>query len=121
MPNIVRAALVQTAWTGDKESMVEKNVKYAYDAAPEAIQEKVRGLEAACRAHGVRMGELFDQLFAAEHLPAHPPGDARRGLRRGRIVAIRQHNQPLTAGAETNHLRQLSTSRRVPHAQRAVL
>ncbi|MGD2101200.1 MAG: nitrilase-related carbon-nitrogen hydrolase [Acidimicrobiia bacterium] len=33
MANTVRAALVQTAWTGDKESMVEKNVKYAYDAA----------------------------------------------------------------------------------------
>ena len=38
MPNVVRAALVQTAWTGDKESMVEKNVKYAYDAAEQGAQ-----------------------------------------------------------------------------------
>ncbi len=38
MANIVRAALVQTAWTGDKESMVEKNVKYARDAAAQGAQ-----------------------------------------------------------------------------------
>jgi len=38
VPNIVRAALVQTAWTGDKESMVEKSVKYAYDAAEQGAQ-----------------------------------------------------------------------------------
>ena len=38
MANIVRAALVQTAWTGDKESMVEKNVKYAYDAAEQGAK-----------------------------------------------------------------------------------
>jgi beta-ureidopropionase len=38
MPNIVRAALVQTAWTGDRESMVEKNVKYAYEAAAQGAQ-----------------------------------------------------------------------------------
>ena len=39
MANIVRAALVQTAWTGDKESMVEKNVKYARDAAAQGAVE----------------------------------------------------------------------------------
>jgi N-carbamoylputrescine amidase len=33
MSNIVRAAVVQTAWTGDIQSMVEKNVKYAEEAA----------------------------------------------------------------------------------------
>jgi N-carbamoylputrescine amidase len=38
MANVVRAALVQTAWTGDKESMVEKNVKYAYDAAEQGAR-----------------------------------------------------------------------------------
>jgi N-carbamoylputrescine amidase len=38
MANIVRAALVQTSWTGDKESMVEKNVKYARDAAAQGAQ-----------------------------------------------------------------------------------
>ena len=38
MANIVRAALVQTSWTGDRESMVEKNAKYAYDAAAQGAQ-----------------------------------------------------------------------------------
>ena len=38
MANIVKAALVQTSWTGDKESMVEKNAKYAYDAAAQGAQ-----------------------------------------------------------------------------------
>jgi beta-ureidopropionase len=38
MANTVRAALVQTAWTGDKDSMVEKNVKYARDAAAQGAK-----------------------------------------------------------------------------------
>ena len=33
MANIIRSALVQTAWTGDKDSMVDKNVEYAKQAA----------------------------------------------------------------------------------------
>ena len=33
MANIVRAALLQAAWTGDRESMVEKGAHYAYEAA----------------------------------------------------------------------------------------
>ena len=33
MSEIVRAALVQSAWTGDRDSMVDKNVQYAHDAA----------------------------------------------------------------------------------------
>ncbi len=33
MSNIVRAAVVQTAWTGDSESMVDKNIGYAHQAA----------------------------------------------------------------------------------------
>ncbi|GIU93271.1 MAG: hydrolase [Acidimicrobiia bacterium] len=38
MANVVRAAVVQTAWTGDKDSMIEKNVKYARDAAAQGAQ-----------------------------------------------------------------------------------
>ena len=34
----VRAALVQCAWTGDKESMVDKNVAMARDAANQGAQ-----------------------------------------------------------------------------------
>jgi N-carbamoylputrescine amidase len=35
---VVRAALVQAEWTGDKESMVEKNLGYARDAAEQGAQ-----------------------------------------------------------------------------------
>jgi N-carbamoylputrescine amidase len=38
MGNNVRAAIVQTAWTGELETMVEKNVKYAYEAANQGTQ-----------------------------------------------------------------------------------
>ena len=33
MSDVVRAALVQAEWTGDKESMVDKSVEYAREAA----------------------------------------------------------------------------------------
>ncbi|MEX1271107.1 MAG: acyltransferase, partial [Acidimicrobiia bacterium] len=38
MSNIVRAALVQTEWTGDKESMIDKNVDMARQAAADGAQ-----------------------------------------------------------------------------------
>lgn len=36
--SMVRAALVQSEWTGDKESMVEKNIGYAHRAAEQGAQ-----------------------------------------------------------------------------------
>ncbi len=38
MSDVVRAALVQAEWTGEKESMVEKNVQYARGAADQGAQ-----------------------------------------------------------------------------------
>ena len=38
MSDVVRAALVQCAWTGDKESMVDKNVEMARQAAEQGAQ-----------------------------------------------------------------------------------
>ncbi len=38
MANIVRAAIVQTEWTGDKESMIKKNADYAREAAKQGAQ-----------------------------------------------------------------------------------
>jgi N-carbamoylputrescine amidase len=38
MSNIVRAAVIQAEWTGDKESMVEKNIGYARDAAAQGAR-----------------------------------------------------------------------------------
>ena len=35
---MVKAALVQSEWTGDQESMVEKNISYARDAAEQGAQ-----------------------------------------------------------------------------------
>ena len=37
-PNVVRAALVQTKWTGDKQSMIEANVALARKAASQGAQ-----------------------------------------------------------------------------------
>ena len=38
MSDVVRAALVQAEWTGDKESMVDKSVEYAREAAAQGAQ-----------------------------------------------------------------------------------
>lgn len=38
MANVVRAALVQTEWTGDKESMIKKHSDYAREAAEAGAQ-----------------------------------------------------------------------------------
>ena len=38
MPNVVRAAIVQTEWTGDKDSMIKKNADYAREAAQKGAQ-----------------------------------------------------------------------------------
>ena len=36
--SVVRAALVQTDWTGDKESMIVKHEEYAREAAKQGTQ-----------------------------------------------------------------------------------
>ena len=38
MANIVRAALVQSAWTGDMESMIERSIELAKEAAADGAQ-----------------------------------------------------------------------------------
>lgn len=38
MTNTVRAAIVQTTWTGDKQSMIDKNIEYARQAAEQGAQ-----------------------------------------------------------------------------------
>ena len=38
MSHVVRAAIVQTEWTGDKESMIERNVGYAREAAEQGAR-----------------------------------------------------------------------------------
>ncbi len=38
MARIVRGALLQASWTGDKESMIEKHITYARQAAEQGAQ-----------------------------------------------------------------------------------
>ena len=38
MANVVRAAIVQTEWTGDKDSMIKKNADYAREAAKQGAK-----------------------------------------------------------------------------------
>ncbi|MDJ0961033.1 MAG: nitrilase-related carbon-nitrogen hydrolase [Acidimicrobiia bacterium] len=38
MPNVVRAAVVQTAWTGDQDSMIARNIDFARQAADQNAQ-----------------------------------------------------------------------------------
>ena len=38
MPRIVRGALVQASWTGDKESMIQKHEEHAHEAAKQGAQ-----------------------------------------------------------------------------------
>ncbi|HEY5578281.1 MAG TPA: nitrilase-related carbon-nitrogen hydrolase, partial [Acidimicrobiia bacterium] len=38
MANVVRAALLQAEWTGDKNSMIEKAAKYTRDAAAQGAK-----------------------------------------------------------------------------------
>ena len=38
MPRIIRGALVQATWTGDKESMIQKHEAYAHEAAKQGAQ-----------------------------------------------------------------------------------
>ncbi|MER3418315.1 MAG: acyltransferase, partial [Chloroflexota bacterium] len=38
MARIVRGALLQASWTGDKESMIQKHERYAHEAAKQGAQ-----------------------------------------------------------------------------------
>jgi len=70
MSNIVRAAIVQTEWTGDSESMVEKHVKYAHQAAEDGARvmcfQEIFNTPYFCQ---VQENEHFD---SAEAIPDGP-------------------------------------------------
>jgi N-carbamoylputrescine amidase len=59
MPNVVRAALVQTKWTGDAASMVDAHEKYARAAAADGA--KIMGFQEVFNA------PYFCQVQEAEH------------------------------------------------------
>jgi N-carbamoylputrescine amidase len=70
MSDVVRAALVQAEWTGDRESMVAKNVEYARQAAAEGAQilcfQEIFNAPYFCTVQDPRN---YDQ---AEEIPAGP-------------------------------------------------
>ena len=49
MTDVVRAALVQTTWTGDKESMIKAHEDYARDAGLDYETAKKRKQRAEAR------------------------------------------------------------------------
>ncbi|MGA7269674.1 MAG: nitrilase-related carbon-nitrogen hydrolase [Acidimicrobiia bacterium] len=70
MPNLVRAAILQTEWTGDTPSMVDKHVKYAEQAADDGAQilcfQEIFNTPYFCQ---VQDNEHFD---SAEPIPDGP-------------------------------------------------
>ncbi|CAN5894027.1 hydrolase [soil metagenome] len=70
MPNTVRAAILQTAWTGDSESMVQKHVDYAHKAAEDGARvmcfQEIFNTPYFCQ---VQENEHFD---SAEPIPDGP-------------------------------------------------
>ncbi|HEX2154385.1 MAG TPA: nitrilase-related carbon-nitrogen hydrolase [Acidimicrobiia bacterium] len=70
MSNIVRAAILQTEWTGDSESMVDKHIKYAEQAAADGARvmcfQEIFNTPYFCQ---VQENEHFD---SAEPIPDGP-------------------------------------------------
>ena len=70
MSNVVRAAILQTEWTGDSQSMVDKHIKYAEQAADEGAQvmcfQEIFNTPYFCQ---VQENEHFD---TAEAIPDGP-------------------------------------------------
>lgn len=70
MSDVVRAALVQAEWTGDNESMVDKNVQYALEAADQGAQilcfQEIFNTSYFCAVQDTR---YYDQ---AEEIPNGP-------------------------------------------------
>jgi beta-ureidopropionase len=70
MPNVVRSAILQTEWTGDSESMVEKHVQFAHQAAEQGARvmcfQEIFNTPYFCQ---VQENEHFD---SAEPIPDGP-------------------------------------------------
>ena len=78
MSDIIRAALVQTTWTGDKESMIKAHEEYAREAA-------AQGAKVIC----------FQELFYG---PVLLPGAGRGVLRVRRVDPGPDHRAVPGAG-----------------------
>ena len=70
MANVVRAALLQAEWTGDKDSMIDKAVKYTRDAAAQGA--KVMCYQELFYAPYFCQVQENDHFGYAEPVPAGP-------------------------------------------------
>jgi N-carbamoylputrescine amidase len=78
MANVVRAAILQTEWTGEKESMLKKNMDYAREAAEQDVRVMCfQELFDAPYFCSVQENEHFDY---AEPVPDGPTVKAMQGL-----------------------------------------
>ena len=88
MANIIRAALLQTDWTGDKESMIDKHEEAAREAAAE-------GAQVMCFQE-LFYGPYFCQVQDTEYYELHrarsptapPPSGSRRSPRSCGMVMV---------------------------------
>ena len=96
MPEIVRAALVQSRWAGDKQSMIEANVAMAREAA-------AQGAKVACFQElffGPYFCQVQDPRFfsLAERVPGGPITERMRALARELnmvlVVPVFEEEQP---------------------------
>ncbi len=86
MANVVRAAIVQTEWTGDKDSMIEKNANYAREAANQgAVVMCFQELFYAPYFCQVQENEHFDY---AEPIPDGPTTKLMQELARETEMAL---------------------------------
>ena len=83
MPEIVRAALVQSRWTGDKDSMIKASVELAREAA-------AQGAQVLCFQE-LFYGPYFCQVRTPECFARPSPSPAARPPRRCRACARARH------------------------------
>ena len=97
MPRIVRGALVQAEWTGDKESMIQKHEGYAHEAARQ-------GAKVMCFQelfYGPYFCQVQDPQYYAytEHIPDGPTTKRMQALARetGMVLVVPMYEEDDTA------------------------
>jgi len=93
MPRIVRGALLQAEWTGDKESMIEKHEGYAHEAAKQ-------GAQVFCMQelfYGPYFCQVQDAQYYAytEHIPDGPTTKRMQSLARetGMVLVVPMYEE----------------------------
>jgi hypothetical protein len=72
VPRIIRGALLQATWTGDKESMIQKHEGYAHEAAAQGAQVAYFGVHCRERNSAGLRGLLQRGAISHDNEPCHP-------------------------------------------------